>query len=404
MANYQYRARDKFGKPVSGLLAAESETVAANKLSQLGYVPISIRLTEKEQGLTNLFARFKKVKLADLNLFTRQFVTLLKAGLPISLSLQTLKEQATNKLLKDTIDKIIKDIEGGTSLSSALKMHPKIFNALYVNMVASGEAGGMLDEVLERLALLGEHDEQIRQRIRAATRYPIIVVIAIIIGFLILTTLVIPRFARLYSQFTTTLPLPTQILIGINYIVTKFWWLMILFTIAFIFGFKKFINIKRGRLWWDGFKLKVPILGPLVLKLSLSRFSRITGVLMRSGVPILNILELTSAGAGNVIISRVIDNIRINVTEGKGMVEPMRVSGIFPPIVIQMVSVGEKTGKLDELLIHVSNYYDSQVDYTINNFTSLIEPILIFFLGCGVLFMALGIFLPMWNLMALFRR
>ncbi|MDI6606505.1 MAG: type II secretion system F family protein [Candidatus Omnitrophota bacterium] len=403
MANYQYRVRDRFGKAVSGVMGGESQDAVAAKLSSMGYVPISIE-EKKEVAFSSFFDRFSKISFSDLNMFTRQLATLQKAGLPILSSLKALREQAVNKAFREIIGQILRDIEGGSSLSSALSRHPKVFNALYVNMVNSGETGGMLDQVLERLADLGEHDQKIRLRIKTATRYPVIVVVAMIIGFLVLITVVVPRFSKIYGQFTTALPLPTQILLWIQYAVSKFWWLLLLVAAALIFSFNKFINTRQGRFLWDSFKLRVPVFGPLVLKLSMSRFARLTGTLMKSGVPILKILELSSGGAGNVIISRVIDNIRASVNEGKGMTEPMKVSGIFPPVVIQMVSAGEETGKVDELLLHVSDYYDAQAEYTISNLTSLIEPILILVLGSGVLFMAMGIFLPMWNVMNLFKR
>lgn len=403
MPTYQYKARDKFGKAVSGVIAADTENAVSLKLSQSGYTPISIGI-KKEITIAGFLGRFKRVRFSELNMFTRQLAALQKAGLPLLSSLNAIRDQVTNKLFKDTITNIIKDIEAGSSFSETLAKSPNIFEPLYVNMIAAGETSGNLEQSLERLANLGEHDEMIRLRIRSATRYPVIVVITIIVGFLILTTLVIPRFARIYSQFSANLPLPTQILLGIHYAITKFWWLLILIIIAATIIFKKFINTDFGRNQWDAFKLKVPIFGPLVLKLSISRFTRITGTLMHSGVPLLKILELASSGAGNVVIARAIDNIKANVLEGKGMSEPIRLSNLFTPVVVQMVSIGEETGKLDELLIHVSNYYDSQVDYTINNLTSLIEPLLIFFLGGVVLFMALGIFLPMWNLMNVFKR
>ncbi|MFH0762591.1 MAG: type II secretion system F family protein [Candidatus Omnitrophota bacterium] len=403
MANYQYKARDKFAKAVSGVMGGESKEAVAAKLSSMGYVPISIE-EKKGSGFGSLFAGARKIKSSDLNMFTRQLATLQKAGLPILSSLKALREQAVNRALREIIGQVLRDIEGGSSLSSALSRHPKVFNALYVNMVNSGETGGMLGQVLERLADLGEHDDKIRMRIMAATRYPVIVVIAMALGFLVLVTVVVPRFSRIYAQFTTALPLPTRILIGVQYAVTRFWWLMILVIAALFFGFNKFINTKQGRFLWDNFKLKVPVFGALVVKLSMSRFARLTGTLMRSGVPILKILELSAGGAGNIVISRVIDNIRASVNEGKGMTEPMRASGVFPPVVVQMVSAGEETGKVDELLLHVSDYYDAQAEYIISNLTSLIEPILILVLGSGVLFMAMGIFLPMWNVMSLFKR
>ncbi len=404
MPNYQYKGRDKFSKPVSGMMAAEDENGVAIKLNQLGFTPISI-IEIKESGQVIKFSSSSiRIKFSDLNMFTRQLATLQKAGLPILLSLSALRQQTQNKIFKEVIAQIIRDIESGLSLSAALEKFPLIFNSLYLNLIASGEASGRLDAVLERLANLSEHDETIRLRIKSATRYPVIVVVSMFIGFIVLTTLVIPRYAKIYEQYTTALPLPTQILLLINYVVTKLWWLLIIIGAIIYFLFKRYINTKIGRLSWDSFKLKVPIFGPLLLKLSISRFTRITGTLMRSGIPILKILDISSGSTGNLVVSKAIINIRDNVAEGKGISEPMKISGLFPPIVTQMVAVGEETGKLDDLLIHVSNYYDEQVDYTISNLTSLIEPILIFVLGLGVLFMALGIFLPMWNLMSIFKK
>jgi MSHA biogenesis protein MshG len=404
MPNYQYKARDKFGKPLSGVMLADDESAVAVKLNQLGYIPILIIETKQSSKIIKFLGARVRVKFTDLNMFTRQLATLQKAGLPILLALSALREQTENKIFKEVISQINRDIESGLSLSGALEKYPLIFDSLYINMVASGEASGRLDQVLERLATLREHDETIRLRIKSATRYPLIVVIAIVIGFIVLTTLVVPRYAKIYAQYTTALPLPTQILLGINYAVTKLWWLLIIVGGATYFFFKRYLDTQLGRLTWDSLKLKVPVFGALFLKLSISRFTRITGTLMRSGIPILKILDISSGSTGNVVVSKAIQSIKNNVAEGKGMSEPMKISGLFPPIVTQMVAVGEETGKLDELLIHVSNYYDEQVDYTINNLTSLIEPILIFVLGLGVLFMALGIFLPMWNLMSIFKK
>jgi MSHA biogenesis protein MshG len=404
MPNYQYKARDKFSKPLSGVMSADDENAVALKLNQLGHTPIAITETKQESRVTKFLGSAVRVKFSDLNIFTRQLATLQKAGLPILLSLSALREQTQNKVFKEVIAQVTRDIESGLNLSGALERYPGIFNSLYINMVVSGEASGRLDQVLERLAALREHDQSIRLRIKSSTRYPIIVVIAMIVGFVVLTTLVVPRYAKIYEQYTTALPLPTQILLGINYAVTKLWWLLMIVGITAYFLFKRYIHTKRGRITWDAFKLKIPVFGALFLKLSISRFTRITGTLMRSGIPILKVLDIAAGSTGNEIVSGAIINIRNNVAEGKGMSEPMKISGLFPPIVTQMVSVGEETGKLDELLIHVSNYYDEQVDYTINNLTALIEPILIFVLGLVVLFMALGIFLPMWNLMNIFKK
>jgi len=403
MPNYEYRARDKFGKPTSGILEASSERAAGSKLKQMGYTPISIRSEVEESELLKFFRRFQKVRYTDLNIFTRQFVTLQKAGLPLLNSLTSLKDQTTSSVLKNALEVIIKDIEAGSSLSDALAKHPNVFSELYISMVRAGEISGLLDEVLERLALLGEQEEETKVRIRVATRYPIMVVCALAVGFLVLTTFVIPRFAKVFSQFEVQLPLPTRVLIGLNYAFTNFWILILAGLGLFIFGFYLFIRTSLGRFWLDSLKLKIPVFGPLFTKITMSRFARITGMLIKSGVPILEILDLVAKGVGNVVIARTITSIRSSVNEGEGMSEPMKASAVFPPAVVQMVAAGEATGKIDELLFYVSEYYDSQINYTIKNLTSLIEPILIFILGVAVLFVALGIFLPMWNLIKLFR-
>jgi type II secretory pathway component PulF len=403
MADFEYKVRDKFGKLVTGVIEAEDTENAGSKLKQMGYVPIAVKAKATGELLPQFMRRFQRIKFADINMFTRQLVTLQKAGLPLLTSLSATRSQTSSTILKDTLEEITKDVESGLHLSDALARHPKVFNELYVSMVKAGEAGGMLDEILERLAVLGEHEEQTRIKIQAATRYPIMVVSALAIGFLVLVTFVIPRFARVFGQFNIPLPLPTRLLIGIHYTVSHYWWLMLIGIGLGIYGFAHFIKQEKGRLWWDGIKLKIPVFGPLFTKITMSRFARITGTLTRSGVPILQILDLTARGVGNIVIARTVETIKTNIQEGKGIAEPMRISGMFPPVVIQMVAAGEASGKVDELLLHVSGYYDSQVDYTIKNLTTLIEPILIFILGCVVLFMALGIFMPMWNLMQLFR-
>ena len=408
MAVYNYRARDKFGKLTQGSLEAGSENEVVTKLKETNCVPIAIKRAEEAQGLSKTFNdfldKFKGVKYSDLNAFTRQFFVLQRAGLPILVSLNVLREQSQNNKLKDALEGIEKDIRGGSNLSGAIKKYPRIFSDVYVSMIEVGEASGTLDEILERLAALGEHEEHIQMRIKAATRYPIIVVVAMVVAFSVLTTFVVPRFANIFSKSGVALPLPTQILVWMNKAITSFWWVVIMLAIGAVFAIKKLISTTQGRLWWDNLKLKVPVFGPLVLKLSMSRFTRIVGIMMRSGVPVLPVLELASAGTGNAVISSLIDNIKSGVNDGHGLAESIRFTGTFPSAVVQMVSVGEKTGKLDELMMHVSNYYDSQAEYTIDNLTTLIEPMLLLVMGGGVLFLALGIFLPMWNLISLFKR
>ena len=406
MSTYQYKARDKSGKLVQGVVEADSENALAVKLEQMEYTPILIKPKIGGANARTLFDlfRIRRVKFSELNMFTRLLFTLQKAGLPMLASLRAIQEQTSNRHFKEIIGEIATNIEGGTTLSSVLEKYPHVFNNLYTNMVKSGEISGRLPEVLERLTVLGEHEEAMRLRIKAAMRYPTIVVVAIVIAFTVLITFVVPRYESMFSKFETDLPLPTQILLGLNYAVTKFWWVSLIVIGLLIVLIRKFLKTTKGAYWWSRLQLKLPVFGSLLLKLSMSRFCRITGTLLRSGVPILQILDLVSQSMGNAVISRTIKDIKESVNDGKGMSDPMKMSGVFPPVVIQMVAAGEETGKLDELLTHVSDYYDSQIDYTINNLVSLIEPLLILVLGCAVLMMALGIFMPMWNLMDLFQR
>lgn len=402
MANFRYKARDKFARLVTGTTLAENKDAAAKKLSEMGYIPISIE-EFRELGVDKILERFKRVESEEVNAFTRQLYSLQKAGLPLLSSLEAVAQQAKNKYFKIVIEEIARDIRGGLSFSAALKKHGRIFNGVYIAMVSAAEAGGNLVDILARITNLLEQEIDTRSRINAATRYPALAFVVLCLAFLVVVTFVIPRFAVIYSQFNTALPLPTRILIAISIFIRKFWYLAILITAGIIFAFVRFIHSKTGRPIFDNFKLKIPVLGPLVEMLIMSRFARVTAILMKSGVPILEVLDLVANTSGNIIIARAITNIKESVNQGRGMSEPMKISGLFPVSVVQMVAIGEQTGRIDELLTSVADYYDTESGYTIKNLATYIEPILILVLGIMVLVMALGIFLPMWNLIKLFR-
>jgi type II secretory pathway component PulF len=405
-ATYQYKARDDSGKAIQGVMSADSEHAVAIKLRQMGHIPITIEARRESLSFLNFFFVLQRSRVtpSDRNLFTRQLFALQNSGLPILASLSALKQQVTSESFRTILQQAMTDIENGSSLSLALEKFPKVFDPLYVSMIRSGETSGRLPEILERLAILGEHEYKVHRKVKSAMRYPMIVFTAMILGFIFLITQIIPKFAQLYGQFKTNLPLPTRILIGINDVMVHYGWLIVILLVVLFVFTKRLFNTKRGGWLLDEWKLKIPIFGPLILKVILSRFCRITGTLMKSGVPILQILDLGSRGIENRVIAATIEKIKESVNEGKGMSAPMHDSPFFPPVVVQMVLVGENTGRLDELLIHVANYYDDEVDYIIENLTALIEPILILVLGIGVLFMALGIFMPMWSLMNLFRH
>lgn len=402
MADFKYKARDKFSRSVAGVIAAESEDAAAKKLQEMGYVPITIEAVRQLKAGA-ILERFNRVKLEELSMFTRQLYSLQKAGLPLLASLEAISQQTENNYFRTEIEQITRDIRAGMTLSDSLRKHGKIFDDVYVSMMKAAEAGGSLVNILERLTGLLEQEIDTQGRIKAAMRYPMIAFAVLCLGFLIVVAFVIPRFALIYRQFNTALPLPTLILIGISVAIQKYWYLLILGLSGLIYGFLRFINSKTGRPIYDNIKLKIPIFGTLLTMLIMSRFARITSILMKSGVPILEVLDLVSNSSGNIIISRAIMNIKESVNQGKGMSGPMAVSGLFPAAVIQMVAAGEQSGRVDELLSSVADYYDTESGFMIKNLTTYIEPILILVLGAMVLVMALAIFLPWWNLIKLFR-
>ncbi|MCX5687868.1 MAG: type II secretion system F family protein [Candidatus Omnitrophica bacterium] len=403
MANFKYKIRDKNGRASTGTIEGETRESVANHFKQMGYVPILIE--EGKSGIRNfsIFQRFfNRVSQEELIVFTRQLMTLQAAGVPILVSLGSITEQIVNPYFKRIIEEIINDIESGKSFSDAISRFPSVFSDIYTNMIRSGEAAGIMDDVLDRLATLMEHEQETKMRVQQAIRYPLLVIVVISIAFPILIMFIIPKFSALFAIFNTELPLPTKILLGVHFVISHYWPFIILAIIVLVFGFKRFIDTKSGRYAWDSVKLRVPVFGQIFLKISLSRFSRMTALLTASGIPIINTLEIIRDSLGNRVITDSVNNIIHGINEGKGIAEPMKLSKLFPSIVVQMVKIGEETGKINELLLKVSDYYDSQVDYTVKNLTVLIEPVLIFALGMMVLIMALAIFMPMWNLLTVF--
>jgi len=404
MPVYKYKARDKFGRAINGVMEASGYEMAANHLDGLGYIPVSIKEKKKNIIPLDFLQGVRGVSLEDLILFSRQLSTMVSAGIPLLRSLDALSEQTENKRMKDVIDTIRNDIQGGSSLSDALSRHPKIFSALYVSMIHAGETAGTLDEILDRLAAITEHEKDTRARIKAATRYPKIVVTSISVAFIVLVSFVVPRFAAMFSRFGATLPLPTRIMIGISHVFRDYWFVMIIVASLIALGFRWYTNTKSGRLGWDGLMLRIPIFGLLFLKITMSRFTQILGMLIRSGVPILDTLKIASATVGNTVISQEVEKLRESVREGGSLSQQLRQSGVFPPMVVQMISAGEEAGKLDEMLAKVSQYYELEAEYTIKNLSTLIEPVLIITIGGMVLFLALGIFLPMWDMARVVMR
>ncbi|MBU4321077.1 MAG: type II secretion system F family protein [Nitrospinae bacterium] len=405
MPTYSYKVRNQTGEIISGVIDAPTTDAVAEQLFSKGYTPIRI---EAEEEIKSTFEQgwqiFDRVKDEDLIVFSRQLATLVTAGISFIRSLDTLAEQTKSRKLRRIIEEIRKEVEGGSSFSDALAKFPKVFSTLYISMVKVGEEAGVLDDILNRLSSLLEHDATTRARVKAATRYPVIVVISMIIAFLVLTTFVVPKFASLYQSAKVELPFPTQVLIFLNKAIRTYWPLLIASVAGVIFAFRGYIRTPSGRWNLDKFKLRVPIIGSVVEKTVMSRFSRIFSTLYSSGIPMLHALDIVAGTLGNIIIARAVEVIKESVREGKGLAVPMAGTMVFPPMVTQMVAVGEETGALEDMLTKVADYYDLEVEYAIKNLSTTLEPVLLVFLAGGILFLALGIFLPIWDMMKVMKR
>jgi len=405
MPTYTYKARDRQGELLTATTEAEDELSAAMSLRSLGYSVISIQKeTQLETNLTDFWQKLRKTHQYELIFFSRQLSSLLKSGIAITVALSSIAEQTKNKLLKETINAVLKDIQAGISFSEALAKHPDIFSDLFVSMIKVGETTGILEEVLERLTQLNMQELEVKARIKSAMTYPLILVTVaiIIVSFLLIN--IIPKFVVVFETYEAKLPLATQILLGISFLLRRLWLLVIAAVAIFIFWFRRYIKTEKGRYKFDFYLLRLPFFGQLYLKLIVARFSRTLGALVKSGVSILEALSVTEKTVGNSVISRVIDNIRSAITEGQSLTEPFKASGVFPATVIQMVSLGEKSGKLDQMLIEVANFYDREVDYTVRNITTALEPLLLLAMGAMVAFIALSVLLPIFNLVKVFRR
>ncbi len=405
MPTFTYKARDRTGKAIDGRLEAPSLQLAGDQLHRLGYLPISIEKTEEAPlfNLSDLVNRFKKVRLEDLVVFSQQLSTLYKAGLPLLTGLSNLKDQTENKKLQNVLDEVCRDIEGGSPLFASMAKHSGVFSLIYINMIRAGETSGRLGESLDRFVTLADRELRTRERLKEATRYPKIVIFSVIIAFAILIAFVIPRFAATFAQFNMPLPLPTRMMIGMNKIFQTYWYLVLGGLLGISIFLKSYIKTENGRYFWDKVKTRIPVLGPLFLKIGLSRFSNTFGMLNRSGIPILQALEITSTTVDNVLLSQSIGSVQQKVREGSSLTDALKESGRFTPLVIQMISVGESSGTLDEMLTRVTDYYDVEVDNALKKLPTYIEPVLTLVLGGVVLLLALAVFLPWWNMASLFR-
>ena len=404
-ATYEYKVRDRQGKLLEGSLEAESSQLVVNRLRQMGYVPIAVDRKD-DAGLSReikLPGLRGKPKIKDIAVFSRQFATMINSGLSLLRALYILAEQTENKAFCLVIDDVRQDVEKGSSISQALARHPKIFNRLYVSMVKAGETGGVLDSVLLQLAATIEKQVELRRKIKSAMTYPMVVFCLCILIAAAMLLFIVPTFKNLYKQLGGTLPLLTRTLISVSTFFTSFWWLIVLLIGGAIFGFRRWIATPRGRDLWDAFKLRVPVFGKLVQKTALTRFSSTLSVLLRSGVPILEALEITSETVDNAVLSRAVKDVQSSVKTGESMAKPLATHSVFPPMVTQMIAVGEETGAVDTMLDKIGEFYSQEVEATVNALTSLLEPILIVFLGAMVGGMVIALYMPMFNIIKLIK-
>jgi len=395
MPSFAYTARETAtGREIRNSVEAATEQAAIAALLNRNLLVVSIQEKVSRRGRT----KGGRVSLADLVMFTRQLATMVDAGIAIVQSLQALADQTANKVMRDTIRDVCARVEGGESFSEALQKHPKAFNRLYVSMVAAGEKGGLLAEILARLATYLENSDRLRKKVKTALMYPSAVTVVAICITTFLLVKVIPTFKDIYSGFGAQLPGPTQFMIDLSDLVKKYLLVLIGGAVLAAWGWFYFIKTKAGREFWDARRIKLPIFGVIAHKICLARFTRTLASLVRSGVPILEVLQIVSQTVGNVIMEKAIKTAAVDIERGEGISAALGKNPIFPSMVIRMLSAGEQTGNIDSMLERVANFLDEEIESTLSGLMSLIEPLLIVFLGVVIGGMVICMFLPIFNL------
>ena len=401
MGYFAYTGRNSAGELIRGVLEAADSGAVATQLFGSGITPVEIGTAGKpdEGSAGGLLARFTKrrVEQAEMLLFSRQMYALLKAGVPIMRALAGLQESATNPTFKEVLQDIRESLDNGRPLSASMQ-RTGVFSPFYIAMVYVGETTGMLEEIFLRLYNHLEFQEFMRTQVKSALRYPIFVVVAMMIAIVVINLFVIPAFAKVYAGFHAQLPLLTRILIGFSDFMVATWWLQGLLLLAAIFGFRSYIGTEFGRLNWDRTKMRIPVAGKIVLKATMARFARSFALAIRSGVPIIQGLTLVAQTVENAYVARQIDKMREGVERGESVLRTASHAGIFTPVVLQMVMVGEESGALDDMMQEIADIYQREVEYELKTLGAQIEPILIICLGVLVLILALGVFLPIWDL------
>ena len=394
---YQWVAETKKGRRLKGEIEAASEQIAQTQLRKRNLKILKLKPKPKDL-FENIAFMQPKVTNKDIVIFTRQFSTMIDAGLPLVQGLNILADQAENPTFRGILKQLTRDVEGGSTLAEAMKKHPKVFDDLFVNLIAAGEVGGILDTILQRLAIFIEKAEDLKSKIKGALTYPIVVIAIAIIVIAVILIFVIPVFQDMFASFGQALPVPTQVVVKLSEILKSKAHIILGVIIALVIIYKQYSKSKSGRRSIDSLSLKLPIFGDLLKKTAVARFTRTLGTMMSSGVPILDSLEIVAKTAGNVIIEEIILEVRGAIAEGQTIAEPLSENDVFPGMVIQMIAVGEATGALDTMLNKIADFYDKEVDAAVDALTSMLEPLLMLFLGGSIGGIVVAMYLPIFSM------
>jgi type IV pilus assembly protein PilC len=394
MPTFTYSARSTAGELQSGEIELQSRDEVVDHLRRQRLIPVSVKAKPKELS----FTIGSGVKTREVVIFTRQFSTMINAGLPLVQSLTILAEQTENERFRAIITQVLNDIQAGQTLADAMRRHPKVFTDLYVNMVAAGEAGGILDIILNRLAVFLEKNDALIRKIKGAMTYPLVVLFVVIGATTMLLWQVVPVFASIFEGAGLALPGPTVVVLSISGFLQSYIHLLVLGLVALAFAVRQYYRTSSGQLVIDTLLLRMPVMGPLIRKAAVSRFTRTLGTLVSSGVSILEGLEITARTAGNRVVHDAVMKSRQSIAGGATIAEPLRASGVFPPMVVQMINVGEQTGGLDEMLSKIADFYDDEVDAAVSALTSILEPVMIVIMGVVIGGMVVAMYMPMFDM------
>lgn len=401
MSRFHYQGRDNTGRSVEGFIDVQSVDAAASQLFGRGITPTAIKeaaaTSEIDQALTKFFGT-EKVRPEDLIMLTRQLYTISKAGLPLIRGIRGLSTSMRHPRLRNALNDIADDLETGMQLSVAMRQHQDVFDNLYINMVRVGEDSGQLEAVFDQLSEYLERDQETKKRIKAAMRYPSFVLIALVIALAVVNIMVIPAFANMFSKFEAQLPLATRILIATSDFFVAWWPMLLLLTGVAIVSWRQYVKTEAGAYWWGRARLKVPVIGSIVSRALMARYARSFSLMLRSGVPLTQALDLSSRAIDNAYLAQKIGKIKQGIERGDSLLRTHNQSGMFTPLVLQMIAVGEESGQVEELLAEVAGFYEREVDYDVKTLSDRIEPIMIVFMAAFVLVLAMGIFLPMWEM------